>query len=282
MPPVANPVHISSTPNKRIIVSPSGVHLNDMENLPKYAVGLFENSGPGPRKRKRLTHLTPEEKIMRRKLKNRVAAQTARDRKKAKVDALEESVAKLREQTKQLLLLNARLLNRTEAIEKENNELRTKLGLNENKSNISDEKEALNSISFTFENDVKTYASYSTSSESDDDDDENSKMTNLLAGALKTEKDSISDESWTFDKCGSPVPAAFGERTQERSIPQQQEAVHSLTLIHLPKQQNLQKSILSHAQTQPRETSQKSSTKATKVTLLLKNSSAIPLDLRKK
>jgi len=34
--------------------------------LPKYAVGLFDSTGQGPRKRKRLTHLTPEEKIMRR------------------------------------------------------------------------------------------------------------------------------------------------------------------------------------------------------------------------
>ena len=34
--------------------------------LPKYAIGLFDSNKSGPRKRKRLTHLTPEEKIMRR------------------------------------------------------------------------------------------------------------------------------------------------------------------------------------------------------------------------
>ncbi|KOX71001.1 X-box-binding protein 1 [Melipona quadrifasciata] len=54
-------------------------------------------------KKRRLDHLTWEEKLQRKKLKNRVAAQTSRDRKKAKLDELEETVRTLREQNESLL-----------------------------------------------------------------------------------------------------------------------------------------------------------------------------------
>jgi len=66
-----------------------------------------------PRKRQRLTHLSPGEKLQRRKLKNRVAAQAARDRKKAYMDELEEIVANLQSDNKKLEQENKRLRQQT-------------------------------------------------------------------------------------------------------------------------------------------------------------------------
>ncbi|GFQ99489.1 putative transcription factor XBP-1 [Trichonephila clavata] len=65
---------------------------------------LGDTSRTRPRKRQRLDHLTQDEKIMRRKMKNRVAAQTARDRKKAKMCELEEQNMELQKETRYLLI----------------------------------------------------------------------------------------------------------------------------------------------------------------------------------
>ncbi|XP_028396703.1 X-box-binding protein 1-like [Dendronephthya gigantea] len=85
---------------------------------------------PGcPRKRRRLDNLTPEERALRRKLKNRVAAQTARDRKKARMTELEESLAIFEEQNRKLMKENKDLKLRASSLESENTELKTRLGL---------------------------------------------------------------------------------------------------------------------------------------------------------
>lgn len=61
------------------------------------------------RKRQRLDHLSPEEKLLRRKMKNRAAAQSARDRKKAHMDELEIEVDILRQEKRRLAVENERL-----------------------------------------------------------------------------------------------------------------------------------------------------------------------------
>lgn len=65
---------------------------------------------------------------MRRKLKNRVAAQTARDRKKAQMTDLEIQVAKLMEENKRLQRENVNLKQRSNALLTENSSLKERLG----------------------------------------------------------------------------------------------------------------------------------------------------------
>jgi len=101
------------------------------ENL-KRNIGVMESTttpGPTPRKRQRLTHLTPEEKMLRRKLKNRVAAQTARDRKKAHMDTIEEALEVTQLANQDLQSKNAALREENDRLMLENEELRQRLGL---------------------------------------------------------------------------------------------------------------------------------------------------------
>ncbi|XP_014244298.1 X-box-binding protein 1 [Cimex lectularius] len=78
------------------------------------------------RVRRRLDDLTPDEKLKRKKLKNREAAQTSRDKKKAYVNDLETTVKTLRIQndslmSQVLLLLSEKeeLIKKAERLEKE-------------------------------------------------------------------------------------------------------------------------------------------------------------------
>jgi len=80
------------------------------------------------RKRQRLDHLSQEEKLMRRKLKNRVAAQSARDRKKTKMQDLEEYVNMINKEKNQILRENDALRLKNENLMKENIELKKRLG----------------------------------------------------------------------------------------------------------------------------------------------------------
>ena len=47
--------------------------------------------------------MTSEEKMMRRKLKNRVAAQNARDKKRVKMDDMEDRIKRLENENKRML-----------------------------------------------------------------------------------------------------------------------------------------------------------------------------------
>ncbi|XP_028048115.1 X-box-binding protein 1 [Monomorium pharaonis] len=88
-------------------------------------------------KKRRLDHLSWEEKLQRKKLKNRVAAQTSRDRKKARLDELEETV-RMQKERNELLTQDCTMLRSQNDLLKSQNEWL----LNENKR-LRDERDAV-------------------------------------------------------------------------------------------------------------------------------------------
>ncbi|KAL1460306.1 hypothetical protein MTO96_043368 [Rhipicephalus appendiculatus] len=115
----------SSSSEKATIIAPRDWHVKSEMEV-SVAEPVVTAAAP-VRKRQRLDHLTREEKIMRRKLKNRVAAQSARDRKKARMDELEEQVTRLQADRTALVEENRLLRKRLEECQRENQRLAQRL-----------------------------------------------------------------------------------------------------------------------------------------------------------
>ncbi|KAJ8930725.1 hypothetical protein NQ314_016454 [Rhamnusium bicolor] len=86
-----------------------------------------DNDMPQRAKKRRLDHLSWEEKIQRKKLKNRVAAQTSRDRKKAKMEQMEHALQQLFSQNEALMAECEKLKVSNERLTEEKTELYNRL-----------------------------------------------------------------------------------------------------------------------------------------------------------
>ncbi|CAG2120450.1 unnamed protein product, partial [Medioppia subpectinata] len=103
-------------------------NLNDLKAMSGKCDDMCLTAGDKPkRKRERLDHLSNDEKIKRRKLHNRAAAQLARDRKKVKMSELQDTVHMINKQKRLLECSNEALITRCKALERENCELKRRL-----------------------------------------------------------------------------------------------------------------------------------------------------------
>jgi site-specific DNA-cytosine methylase len=111
--------------------------------LPIWAEGLFDATPEGmPRRRRRLGHLSNEQKMLRRKLKNRVAAQNARDKKKTESENLKLENEKLMRLVNKLQAENLQRENDLKSMAEENQDLRQRLGLDERTYRTSSEADS--------------------------------------------------------------------------------------------------------------------------------------------
>ena len=88
-----------------------------------------EGSQEAGRKRRKLDDFTPQERMIRRKLKNRVAAQSARDRKRERMNELEQIVGRLENENKELKKSNEELKSSMQYLIEQNKELRIRIGM---------------------------------------------------------------------------------------------------------------------------------------------------------
>lgn len=107
------------------------LYLPDCHDYTERGESDDEMSAQNTKKRARLVHLTDNERNLRRKMKNREAAQTARDRKKCYVDSLEHKVKVLEadkvtlQQAKQYVEGEClKLSDHNQSLERENEQLK--------------------------------------------------------------------------------------------------------------------------------------------------------------
>jgi X box-binding protein 1 len=138
---------MSSMDTSMILMSETDCSTNDFDS------DMLSMTKP-KRKRQRLDHLSQEEKLMRRKLKNRMAAQSARDRKKVKMQDLEQEVTILTKQRNVLLNQNQSLKQRNTSLEQQNKELLQRISLLEQKPSMKMENNCSDDWCETFESAV--------------------------------------------------------------------------------------------------------------------------------
>uniref|UniRef100_A0A1I8ECR5 X-box-binding protein 1 n=1 Tax=Wuchereria bancrofti TaxID=6293 RepID=A0A1I8ECR5_WUCBA len=145
----ARPLTVVGRQSLRTIIPVQDVQRSDktsvLEQPIEELLGLEASGEHTVRKRERLNHLTAEEKQNRRKLKNRVAAQTARDRKKYRASKLEEAVRMLILENSKLREENKCLKKTCEELKGQNVELQDLLNKNRKRDESCSETEVSSS-----------------------------------------------------------------------------------------------------------------------------------------
>uniref|UniRef100_A0AAF5Q4G8 X-box-binding protein 1 n=1 Tax=Wuchereria bancrofti TaxID=6293 RepID=A0AAF5Q4G8_WUCBA len=145
----ARPLTVVGRQSLRTIIPVQDVQRSDktsvLEQPIEELLGLEASGEHTVRKRERLNHLTAEEKQNRRKLKNRVAAQTARDRKKYRASKLEEAVRMLILENSKLREENKCLKKTCEELKGQNVELQDLLNKNRERDESCSETEVSSS-----------------------------------------------------------------------------------------------------------------------------------------